>query len=52
MQSVASCREVVECAVVGLNDMVKGEVPLALVVLRRGVGMGLFIVIIVDLICN
>ncbi|XP_062519410.1 acyl-CoA synthetase short-chain family member 3, mitochondrial-like [Corticium candelabrum] len=36
-ESVASCREVVECAVVGLNDMVKGEVPLALVVLRRGV---------------
>lgn len=36
LQSVASFHEVVECAVVGLNDSIKGQVPLAFVILGKG----------------
>jgi propionyl-CoA synthetase len=36
-ECVSSFEEVVECAVVGLDDSTKGQVPLALVVLGQGV---------------
>src|ERR1051325_6431339 len=35
---VASHSDVAECAVIGMNDELKGQVPIGFLVLKRGVG--------------